>query len=110
MLGAFLVADALFFSSLNPYSSRSILLFAGFILLAATVYLCIQLIRRALAAVAGREVVPSRRLPLFLTLFVSILLALQSVGQLTVRDSVALVIVGVIVWFYSTYLRPQRRT
>lgn len=106
---ALLVANGLYFTLMNPESSKSLVLFLGFLLLAIDFFLLFKLLLRTIAVVTGRRGIVRNRLAGLATLIVIILLALQSIGQLSVRDTVAVVCIGAIFWFYSTYYRFGHR-
>jgi hypothetical protein len=56
----------------------------------------------------GRPRQTSRRITLGLTVASIILLALQSIGQLTLRDGIVIVALLAIFWFYGTYYRRKQ--
>lgn len=103
-----IIGDAVFFTQLNPLSSPSPLLFVAFLLLAANVYLLVRLIFVAWQAITGKPVRSAKRIATISCGLVVVLLALQSVGQLTTRDGVALVILGLVAVFYMSYLKTRR--
>jgi hypothetical protein len=84
-------------------------LLGGYILLAATFYTGFEVLLRALKLVFGRPRVHLHRLAVAGTLVGVILVALQSIGQLSLRDVlVALGLAGV-GYFYSVYILPKRK-
>jgi hypothetical protein len=51
-----------------------------------------------------------RRLTLFVTGIIGALLAMQSIGQLSVRDALVIVPIAIIIYVYFTYARNTMRT
>jgi hypothetical protein len=103
---AVLVADGLFFSRTNPTVVSSGVLFIGVGLIIATIYL---VLRTGLAVLSrynpwfGRQ----KRVIVTLTIACALVLALQSIGQLSVRDGVVLVILAVLLYFYLKMVRVR---
>jgi hypothetical protein len=95
---------------MNPESSKSLVLFIGFLLLAVDCFYLFKLLLHLLGTLTGRPGIVRNRLAGLMTLIVIVLLALQSIGQLSVRDTVAVICIGVIFLFYSTYYRFGHRS
>jgi hypothetical protein len=95
---------------MNPESSKSLVLFIGFLLLAVDCFYLFKLLLHLLGPLTGRPGIVRNRLAGLMTLIVIVLLALQSIGQLSVRDTVAVICIGVIFLFYSTYYRFGHRS
>jgi len=104
------LVNLLYFSLLDPGANKSVVLFGGFLLLAADLYLLLRVVLFVLERLTGRQITLRRRMALLGTVVVIILLALQSIGQLSVRDALAVLGVGIIFVFYSSYFRFGRRS
>jgi uncharacterized membrane protein YfhO len=106
LVGLF-VADGVFFMGTNPNKVPSVVLIAGLLLLIATMY-CVV---RAVLMVAGLYIPILRRrqhrLGIFLTLTGAVLLALQSVEQLSVRDTLVIVPLAIVFYIYVTYVKTR---
>ena len=107
---ALLAADTFFFSSTNPSKVVSIILMLGFLLLTATLYYLV-----GLALSAGRLYGLSfgrhhRRFALFATGAVAGMLALPSIGELSVRDALVLVPLALVLYIYLGYGRLKTQT
>ena len=103
-----LLADLLFFGIVSPRDAASPLLFVGFILLGLSsgiVWYGLLRLSRIMVGLPKRGI---RRLTLGLTLTTVVLLALQSIGQLTVRDGFVILVLLGIFWFYSSYYRRKQ--
>ena len=103
-----LTLDGLFFGLTNPNSIPSALLIVGFILLALSLYSLLRLCFFVLAfyrLTGGRK---GRRLALLLSISVSIAIALQSLGELTLRDAIVLTLLSTIAYAYLSYGRAKR--
>jgi hypothetical protein len=90
----------LFFSLTGPRTMPSIILIAGFVVLAATIYSVLKLL--LLVSGLQRRLRPShmRGIVIAGTALPVLLLALQSIGQLTVRDFLAMSGLFVVGMFY----------
>jgi hypothetical protein len=98
-LALLLALDGLFFGLTNPTQLASIWLIVAFILLAATVY---RLSRVGLTVLGwyGLRVKRPQRLASTLTGIIIALVALQSIGELTMRDILVGVPLIVILYLY----------
>ena len=101
-----LVLDGLFFSLTDPNSVNSILLIFGIILAGITFFAFMDLILYMLSN-SGLNLKYRKRLAVYLTILFGILLAEQSIGQLTGRDVIVIVPLSVLVYIYLTYVRPR---
>lgn len=102
---ALLGLDIVFFNLTNPSTAPSGLLIVGFVLVALSLYVLLRLIL-AVASVYGvpmRE--RGRRPALFIGVGLAIVVALQSLGELSLRDVVVLLLLTVIAYVYTTYGR-----
>lgn len=95
-----LLADSLFFSIADPLNASSSILFVGFVLLSASLslgYFWLFILIRVTTGYPNRGL----KLPVILVSSVStFLLALGSVGQLTLRDAIAVILLCTGVFFY----------
>lgn len=105
ILLALILANMVFFCLVNPESSKSLVLFGGFFLLAADFYLGLKVVLLTAGRLLRRPSIGRNRVAGLVTLVIIVLLALQSIGQLSARDAVAVICAGVIFLFYSSYYR-----
>lgn len=99
-----IISDGLFFGLTNPVKVASILVIIGFALVTLTVYWLSFNVQKVLALYApwlSRQ----RKLSLTITGGVASLMALQSIGQLTVRDSLLIPLAAAAVYAYLGYNR-----
>lgn len=100
-----LVLNVLFFSTTNPAKVAPLWLIVGFILAIATLYWffrgVILLVGLYSKAICKQE----KQLAKGLTVAATLVLALQSMGQLTVRDLLVLLPLVVLGYFYLRYGR-----
>lgn len=108
-LAVVLLLDALYFSFVPPSPGRSIVLLGGYILLAATFYTGLEVFLRALRAVFDRPRLHLHRLAVAGTIVGVILVALQSIGQLSLRDVLVALGLAVVGYLYSVYILPKRK-
>jgi hypothetical protein len=103
------IIDILFFGNIDPVSTPSIVLFLGFLLLATSVlvgYFWFFRLARAITGYPKRHI----RTPVIIASTISIfLLALESVGQLTLRDAIAISLLCLGVYFYVRRYLPDQR-
>jgi hypothetical protein len=108
-IAGLLVANLVFFGLFSPTNSPSVVLGAAFLLLTLDIYLVIYTCLVGLGLLLNQPKVHSRRVAGLLTGTVMVLVALQSIGELSVRDGLAIVILAVIISFYSSYYGSRRR-
>jgi hypothetical protein len=104
-----LIADYEFFSLTNPNNVPSFVLVLGFLLLLMTLYLVVRVVVTLLCFYVGALRRTRRRLTGFTTGLLGVLLALQSIGQLTTRDAVVIVPIAIVLYVYFTYARTKMR-
>jgi hypothetical protein len=103
-----LALDGAFFAFTDPAKIDSIFLIVGFMLLAATSYLLIIKLC-ALGRVYGLQFDrKSHQIAMFGTGILIGLIALQSIGELTFRDLLVAIPLGVITYMYLSYGRSSR--
>jgi predicted membrane channel-forming protein YqfA (hemolysin III family) len=100
ILGACLAASIIFFSAVNPQNVPPALLMVGFVLVVGILYSCLKLLARALRLQDRLRPGQYKGFLFTGTVLPVLLLALQSLGQLTVRDVVTLVLLFAIGFFY----------
>ena len=98
-----IVADIVFFSLINPANSSSFMIILGCILTALSIYMIIFGLTRLLAIFITVSRRTQRRFAIFITLVLMFLLLMQSIGQLSLRDILAIVPLMVVLYIYLTY-------
>jgi hypothetical protein len=101
-----LVLNGLFFSITNPDHINSGMLIVGFIFLGVTIYAFMELFLYLISR-AGVKIKNRRRLAIFLAILFSVLLALQSIGQLSSRDILVIIPLWLMFYIYLTHIRPR---
>jgi len=99
--------DLVFFGLTNPAEAPAALVIVGFILLSLTLY-CLIYCLTGLARLYGLSV-RRHSLARSLTLIVSLLVALQSVGGLSGRDILVLIPFALLGYLYNVYAGSSRR-
>ena len=107
-LALLFAADALFFGLINPVKAYAIVLVIGFILLVLTLYVAIDLL-----LALGERIIPfslhtRRKIALALTLVLGLLIAMQSIGQLTPKDVLAVIPLVLVLSFYFSYVTRRQ--
>lgn len=107
-LVALFVLDALFFTLVNPVNAYAIIIVVGFVLLIFTLYVLIDFL-----LALGERIIPfsahtKRRMALASTLVLGLLIAMQSIGQLTVKDVLAVIPLVVVLSLYFSYMSKKQ--
>lgn len=103
-----ILADCLFFGFVNPSVASSGVVIVGCLLLGASLYALSRLLMQFAGVLLPIGVQPQRRLALCVALSVTIMLLLQSVGQLSWRDLFAIVPISIIGYAYWGYAASQK--
>jgi hypothetical protein len=97
------VLDLIFFGSLNTSKVAQLMLVVGYILLVVNLYLvvygAISLIR-----LYGVPVKRKKRLSSYASLFLGLIIALQSIGELSGHDVFVILLLAVLSYGYITYV------
>lgn len=102
------IADLLFFGNTNASSIAPIFLIVGFLLLVCTSYALIYG-SISFARLYGLPFKHKKRLSIFLSITLGLILALQSVGELSLRDVIVLLPLAIIGYIYVLYATTRRR-
>jgi hypothetical protein len=105
---ALFIVDVLFFSRTNSNKVPSYLLMAGFILVVATIYQGVYLLL-SIGRFYGIPVAHKKRMSGYISGVIGILLALQSVGELGLRDVLVIIPLALIAYLYTTYNKINKR-
>lgn len=103
-----LAIDAAFFSSTNASKVAPIVLIIGFLLLLVSCYLVIYALLSA-ARLYGLPLRHKKQFAVFLSLIAGLVLALQSIGELSLRDILVLLPLVTIGYLYTMYSSAHRR-
>jgi hypothetical protein len=102
-----LVLDILFFTTTNTNKDPSWVIIVGFVLVLLSAYIFFYYLLSFLR-LYGLPIGRKRRLATYLTFVVGIIVALQSVGELTPKDVLVLVPIALIGYIYTGYAKPNR--
>ncbi|HET7320252.1 MAG TPA: hypothetical protein VFI84_01540 [Candidatus Saccharimonadales bacterium] len=103
-----MVLDIAFFSTTDPSKVAAPWLIVGYILAVATLYWVVRALVAFLGLYSKGLRRQKKRFTKVLTLTGAILLAMQSVGQLSLRDIAMIVPLALLSYFYFTYGRSKR--
>jgi len=103
-----LVLDGLFFLSTDPIKIPLSLIIFGFLLLGLTIYRLIMATLKLVAIYIPKIQNQHARLARMLTLTVVLLMAMQSIGQLSGRDAIALLPLVILSYLYLTHANTQK--
>ncbi|HVS58286.1 MAG TPA: hypothetical protein VHD60_00920 [Candidatus Saccharimonadales bacterium] len=107
---ALLAADTIIFFGINPRSASSLVLMLGLLLAVGTIYALMGMFLGVLESLVPVLHVKSRKIKVLLTLVIAFLVGLQSVGQLTAKDVIAIIPFLVVGYFYLMYPDKQSPT
>lgn len=99
--------DTAFFTLTDPGKIDSVFLIIGFVLIAVTLYLLMSRLFALGGTYGLRFDRRSRQMALFGTGVIITLLALQSIGELTLRDLLVSVPFGIVAYAYLSYGRNK---
>lgn len=105
-----LMVDAIFFSVINPTKAYALVVIVGFGLLVLTIYAIIDLLLMLLTRVVPLSDLLHKRILTAGTMLLGLLIAMQSIGQLTVRDMFALIPLVLVLAFYLSYQTKHKRS
>ncbi|HET6924587.1 MAG TPA: hypothetical protein VFH39_02045 [Candidatus Saccharimonadales bacterium] len=108
-LAGLAVLDAAFFGFINPTNAYAVVVMIGFLLLVATLYVVVDLLLALAERIVTFRPTTRYRLRLSITAFLALLIAMQSIGQLTVKDMAAIIPLVLVAAFYASYQRKQAR-
>jgi hypothetical protein len=96
-----IICNILLFSWTSPLESPAVIVIGGFIVASLDLWVIVHLFVRFLGVVAPKARRFSRRLTVAFTSFGIITLALASLGQLTWRDLIVVIIIWLLGYMYS---------
>lgn len=102
------VADALFFSFVNPQNVYAVVIIVGFVLLALTLYALIDFLLVLAERIVPFSLETKKRIALASTLVLTLLIAMQSIGQLTGKDILAVIPLIIVLSFYFSYMSSSK--
>lgn len=107
-LAALFIIDGVFFSLVNPVQAYAVVIVVGFLLLVVTLYVLIDFLLAVSERIIPFSPHTKRRMALATTLVLSLLIAMQSIGQLTVKDVLAVVPLIVVLSVYFSYMLKKQ--
>src|ERR1017187_2554976 len=103
IIAPLLLIDVLFFSLINPTDSSSFIVISGCILVILTTYALVSAVTRLVAIFIPISVATQKRFTLFMSLLLVFMLLMQSIGQLSLRDLIAILPLLTVLYIYLTY-------
>lgn len=104
-----IVLDIILFGSLNTSRVAQVMLVAGFVLLVANLYMLVYGVT-SLIRLYGIPIKRRRRLSIYISLFLGIIIALQSIGELSPRDMLVAVPLALLGYAYISYVGVNNKT
>ena len=107
-IAVLLVVDLLFFSSTNAATIVPVFLIVGFLLFGLTSYLLIYSLV-SFIQLYGLPIRHKSSLAIFLSIVVSLIVALQSIGELSLRDILVIVPLTFVGYMYALFVGTRVR-
>lgn len=105
---ALVIVDIVFFSNTDASKVAPFMLIVGFILLVITCYILLYALL-SVVRLYGLPIRHKQRFTLYLSGVVGLIMALQSIGELTYRDILVLLPLAVIGYIYTIYITSRKR-
>ena len=103
-----LIGDIILYTRSNAATVAPIVLIGGFILLVLTTYVLVYGLC-SIARLYGLPIRHKQRVATFLSIITGLIVALQSIGELSSRDIFVLIPLVVIGYAYATYATSRKR-
>jgi len=107
ILGLVLI-DLIYFSNTSATQATPYIIFLGFLLIIATLYVLINAFMKLLS-VYGLKLKQINKFSILMSIFLTSLLALQSIGELSIKDFLVLLPLTLIAYIYSSYGKKANR-
>lgn len=101
------VIDTVFFGTISPNASAMVII-PAFILVVVTIYAVLGLLVAYVGKMYTVKPKNQRRIVVVTTVTLSIIIALQSIGQLTIRDVATIVPLILVLYLYISYTKSRR--
>lgn len=101
LYGVLLGVNILLFSWTSPLESPALVVIIGFIVASIDIFVAVRLLVRFICVLAPKMTTYKRRLTFSVTSFSVFALALASLGQLTSRDVIVVLIIWILGYMYS---------
>jgi hypothetical protein len=102
-----LVVDGFFFGLTNPNSVSSQFLVIGYLFIILSIYALLRAFSQFIGIYSAAAQQTARRMARLLSILAAILLGMQSVGQLSPKDVMALIPLVAVAYIYLAYARRQ---
>ena len=104
VLPLFILLQVIFFSSINPFSAEAFILFMGIFLIICDLYLLINQTLIFLSKEFMFIKLRRKKLTIVVTSIGALLVMLESLGQLTFKDIIVIIMLALIVYWYTWYI------
>ncbi len=104
ILALFIVGELVFLMSVNPFTSPTFNLFVGIVFVIADYYLVVNYVLSYLSK--EFTIIKSRKKKLIITLtsLGGLLIMLESLGQLTFKDIIVIIVLATAIYWYTWYI------
>jgi len=101
------IVDLVIFFGFNPKTAPSIVVVGGFLLLVLSIYMFTLLICELIGKYWYPVGARSGKIALLVTICLGLVIGLESIGQLSVRDMLAIIPLLAIIYFYLSYAKKD---
>jgi hypothetical protein len=98
------VVDIVFFSNISAQNANTAEIILGFSLFLVSNYAICRILVRTLS-IYGLPIKNVKRLSVYLSVFVGLIIALQSIGELTIKDAIILLPLSYLSYTYYSFLK-----
>ena len=102
------VLDCFFYGTLNTNKVAQVMLVAGYVLLMANLYVLVYGVT-SLIRLYGIELKKRKRLSLYMSLFLGLIIAIQSIGELSAHDVFVMGLLAAFGYGYITYVSMSKQ-
>jgi hypothetical protein len=109
LLFLLLIVDACIFTLVNPHQAPSLVIEGAYLLVVITFYLLLAQFLKLVGKLIGLPLYTQKKLTLIATVCAAVLIGMQSIGQLALRDLLAIIPLVIVLYFYLSYYGNQKR-
>jgi len=103
------IVDVYIFTMVNPHKAPSFVIGVAYLLVIVTFYLLLAWLLEFIAKFLGLPLHRQKKLTLLTTICAAVLIGMQSIGQLALRDLLAIIPLVFVLYFYLSYYGNHKR-
>lgn len=106
-LALFIIIELFFLMSVNPFTSPAFNLFLGIVFIVVDYYLLVSYVISYLSKEFMSIKIRRKKLIITLSSVGGLLIMLESLGQLTFKDIIVIIVLAVIIYLYTWYIMER---